>query len=73
MAAFQIEAIGFRIVGLAFGQALFFCVSELEPQFLRYFIGDFVLNGKDVAGLAIVLRTPQLRTRGDIDQFRSDA
>ena len=58
MTAFQIEAIGFGIFGLAPGEPLFFRAGELQPQFSGYFVGNFVLNCKDVAGLAIVLSAP---------------
>src|ERR1043166_1117492 len=73
MAALQVEAVRFGILRMAFDEALFFRLGELQAQSFRDFVGDFVLNDKDVAGLAIELGTPELSSGGDIDEFSANA
>ena len=73
MATLQVETVGLGIVRLVFGQALFFRASEFQPQCFPNFVGDFVLNGEDIAGLAIVLGAPQSRPGRDVDQLGANA
>src|SRR5580693_3611576 len=44
----------------------------MQPQFAGNFVGNFLLDKKNVSWLTIVLRTPQLRACRYIHQFGSD-
>ncbi len=58
MTTLQIKPVGLGILGVMSGESLLFCPRQLQPQFFRYLVGNFVLDHKDVARLAIILRAP---------------
>ncbi len=58
MTPLQVEPVGLGIFRVASDEPLFFRARQLQPQFSRYLVGNFVLDHKDVAGLAIELRAP---------------
>src|SRR6185437_16789488 len=71
--SFEVKLVGFSTVGVALGQLFLFCPGQLQPQLLRNLVRDLVLDDKNVTGFAVVLRSPKLRTRGNIDQFGANA
>ena len=73
MKTFQVELIRLGIFRGVCCEALLLRAGDLQLQFPRYLGGDFVLEGEDVAGLAVVLRAPELRASGYVDELSRNA
>src|SRR5207237_8935110 len=69
---FYIEAMGFRILRIMFGELLFFIRSEIDSQRLGQTLGDWTLNRIKPARILIELRFPQQRSVTCVGQLYCD-
>src|SRR2546426_2771172 len=70
--AFYIEAMGFRILRIMFGELLFFIRSEIDSQGFGQTLGDWTLNRIKPVRIFVELRFPQQRSVMCVGQLHWD-